>query len=141
MTSITLTEETLRQISLFQDLTGATAIDCLTSEEKMIIVVREGQIGKAVGKKGEKVYRLKKLLKKDVQVVEANPDPVAFLSNIFRNYGVREVTLQEKNGKAHAVVFVDPARKGRAIGRQGRNLRLARDLVSRHHDVESVVIA
>ncbi len=141
MTSITFTEETLRHISLFQDLTGATAIDCLTSEDKMIIVVRAGHIGKAVGKKGEKIYRLKKLLKKDVQVVEHNPDPAAFLSNIFRNYGVRDVTLQEKNGKPHAVVSVDPAKKGRAIGRQGKNLRLARDLVSRHHNVESVIIA
>lgn len=141
MTSITFTEETLRHISLFQDLTGATAIDCLASEDKMIIVVRAGHIGKAVGKKGEKVYRLKKLLRKDIQVVEHNPDPAVFLSNIFRNYGVRDVTLQEKNGKPHAVVSVDPAKKGRAIGRQGKNLRLARDLVSRHHNVESVIIA
>ncbi len=141
MTSITFTEETLRQISLFQDLTGANAIDCLDSEDKVIIVVKEGHIGKAVGKKGEKVYRLRKLLRKDVQVVEHSPDPVVFLTNVFRNYGVRDVAMQEKNGKPHAVVSVDPARKGRAIGRQGKNLRLARDLVNRHHDVESVVIA
>ncbi len=131
----------MRHIALFQDLTGANAIDCLDSEEKLVIVVKEGQIGRAVGKKGEKVYRLKKLLNKDVQVVEHSSDPAVFLSNVFRNYGVREVTLGEKEGKPHAIVSVDPARKGRAIGPKAKNLQLARALVNRHHGIESVVIA
>jgi N utilization substance protein A len=141
MASITFNGDTLRQMSLFQDLTGTTAIDCLASDEKIILVVREGDIGKAVGKKGENINRLKRLLRKEVQVVEYSPDPIVFIKNVFRNYGVREVTLQEKNGRVHAVVSVSPAKKGRAIGREGRNLRLARELVSRHHNVQSLVIA
>lgn len=141
MTDITFTGDSLRHIALFNAITGATAIDCLDSKEKLVMVVRAGEIGRAVGRKGTKVSRLKRLLRKDVQIVEHSSDPAVFLSNYFRNYGVREVTLGEKGGKPHAVVSVDPARKGRAIGRQGRNLRLARDLVSRHHGVESVVIA
>lgn len=141
MSSITFTGDTLRQISLFQDLTGATAIDCLDSEEKVVLVVQTGEVGKAIGKSGEHINRLKRLLKKEVQVVEYSPDPIVFIKNVFRNYGVREVTLQDRGGKVHAVVSVSPARKGRAIGREGRNLRLARDLISRHHNVQSLVIA
>lgn len=141
MSSLTFDGDTLRQMSLFQDLTGATAIDCLATEDRVILVVREGEIGRAVGKGGENIARLKRLLRKDVQVVEYSTDPVVFIKNVFRNYGVREVTLQERNGKVHAVVAVNPARKGRAIGREGKNLRLARELVSRHHNVQSLVVA
>ncbi len=141
MVSITLTEETLRQMSFFTDLTGVAAIDCVDSEDKVTLVVREGQIGKAIGKGGHNINRLKRIFRKDVQVVEYNKDPVIFIRNVFRNFGVREVDLQERGDKLRAVVSVDPAKKGRAIGREGKNLRLARDLINRHHDVESVVIA
>jgi N utilization substance protein A len=141
MASIIFTGDTLRQISLFQDLTGTTAIDCLDTEDKVILVVQEGQIGKAVGRKGENISRLRQLLKKEVQVVEYSPDPTVFIKNIFRNYGVRDVALQDREGKVHAVVSVDPSKKGRAIGREGKNLRLARELISRHHHVQSLVIA
>ncbi len=141
MAPITFTEDTLRQISLFQDLTGATAIDCLNSEDKVILVVREGQLGKAIGKQGERIRQLKRLLRKEVQVVEHSPDPVVFIRNVFRNYEVRDVSIQDKGGRLHAVVSVNPAKKGRAIGREGKNLRLSRNLISRHHDVQSLVIS
>ncbi|MCJ2519687.1 MAG: NusA-like transcription termination signal-binding factor [Candidatus Thermoplasmatota archaeon] len=141
MVSITLTEATLRQISLFQDLTGVMAIDCMDSGERVTLVIREGQVGKAVGRGGENINRLRRFFNKEVHVVEYNPDPSVFIKNVFRNYDVRDVDLQEKDGKLHAVVSVNPTKKGRAIGREGRNLRLAREIINRHHDVESVVIA
>ncbi len=49
--------------------------------------------------------------------------------------------LEEKEGALHAVVTVDPVKKGRAIGRGGKNLDQARNLIRRHHPVEQVVIA
>lgn len=128
-------------MTLFQDLTQVPAIDCLESEAKVLFVVKEGEIGPAVGKGGQNVNKLRRALHKEVQVVEHSEDPIRFIKNIFRNYGVREVTFEERAGTTHASVQVDPLRKGRAIGKEGINLRLARDLISRHHDVQSVVIA
>ncbi len=141
MVSLTFTEDTLRRMSLFHDLTGVTAIDCLDTGDKVTLVIEAGQVGRAIGKGGEKINRLKRLFNKEVQVVEHNSDPIIFIGNVFRNYGVRGVELQNKDGKLHAVVSVHPGKKGRAIGREGRNLRLAREIIRRHHEVESVVIA
>lgn len=141
MASITLTEDDLRQISLFQDVTGVSALDCLESEERVVLVVPAGEVGRAVGRKGEKVNHFRELLHKEVQIVEHSPDPGTFIKNVFRNYGVRQVSLEERGESCHAVVTVDPARKGRAIGRGGSNLRLAREIIGRHHNVNSVVVA
>ncbi|MEE9174021.1 MAG: NusA-like transcription termination signal-binding factor [Thermoplasmata archaeon] len=140
MAAITFTGETLRQMTLFQDLTKIPPIDCLESESKILYVVKEGEIGPAVGKGGQNVNKLRRVLHREVQVVEHSEDPSRFIKNIFRNYGVREVTFEERGETTHASVQVDPLRKGRAIGKEGSNLRLARELISRHHDVQSVVI-
>ncbi|MFQ5552189.1 MAG: NusA-like transcription termination signal-binding factor [Thermoplasmata archaeon] len=141
MASITFTGETLGQMALFQDITHVPAVDCLESDAKVLFVVKEGEIGPAVGKGGQNVNKLRQFLHKEVQVVEHSQDPTRFIKNIFRNYGVREVSFEERGETTHVSVQVDPLRKGRAIGKEGSNLRLARELISRHHDVQSVVIA
>ena len=40
---IVLTEDTLRYISLFEQITKANAIDCMETEEKLVFVVEKGQ--------------------------------------------------------------------------------------------------
>lgn len=141
MSDKTFTGETLQQMALFQSQTGIEALDCLESETKVLFVVPEGQVGRAVGKGGNHVNRLRQVLNREVQVVEYSPDARTFVENVFRGYGVREVVLEDRGDHLHASVTVDPLRKGRAIGKEGRNLRLARELISRHHRVQSVVIA
>jgi len=38
-------------------------------------------------------------------------------------------------------VTVDPKVKGKAIGKNGKNLRIARDVVNRHHNIQSISVA
>ena len=72
---IVLTEDTLRYISLFEQITKANAIDCMETEEKLVFVVEKGQGNIAVGKKGDHVIRLKDKTGKNIQVVEYSEDP------------------------------------------------------------------
>lgn len=137
---IVFTEETLRLAALFQEITHSNVLDCIDGGDKVLFVVKAGDVGRAVGKGGENITRLKNAFNKDVQVVEYSEDPLEFVRNVFRNYDVRNVELEERNGVRHATVTVDPGRKGRAIGKAGKNLRLARNLISRHTDIQSVSV-
>ncbi len=141
MAEIRFTEETLPYVSLFQDLTRTTVVDIVDSEDRLIFVVKEGDIARAIGKGGEHVTMLRKRMNKEIHVVEYSDDPKKFVANVFRNYDVREVVVETReNGIVHATVTVDPAKKGRAIGKAGRNLRLFRDLIARHHAIQSVSV-
>jgi len=51
------------------------------------------------------------------------------------------VEIETRGNIVHATVTVDPAVKGRAIGKNGKNLKIARDLVNRHHNVQSISVA
>jgi N utilization substance protein A len=78
---------------------------------------------------------------KEILVVEFSTDPATFVRNVFRAYDVRKVEIEDRDGQAHATVTVAATEKGRAIGREGKNLRVARDLIARHHAITSVSVA
>jgi N utilization substance protein A len=141
MTDIVLDTETIGYIRLFEERTGARVKDCLEAEDKLVFLVYPGEIHKAVGPGGALVDRLKGMLKKEIMVVEYSDDPEHLVQNVFYAYSPRSVAFAPKGKGRHASVTVDPAWKARAIGKAGKNLKIARAILMRHSDVVSVSVA
>ena len=57
---IRLTGREMRHIALFENITGATAKDCIVDEElnRIIFVVKEGDVGAAIGRGGKNMHLL-----------------------------------------------------------------------------------
>src|SRR2546428_11729762 len=141
MTEIVLDSVKIRVVAVFQDLTRTTVVDCVDASDKLIFGVKEGAIGKAIGKKRENIAKLKRLINKDIHVVEYSEQPDKFVANVFRNFDVKSVQIEQRGDVVHATVTVESTKKGRAIGQDGKNLRDSRDLIARHHPIQSVSVA
>ncbi len=140
---IKLTSDQLRLMSLFQNVTGATARDCIEDEKqnRVIFVVNSGKMGLAIGKGGSHIKTLQNLVKKNVELVEFDEDPAKFLRNMLNSKLVSEVKLNERaDGSKQAIVMVDPRKKGIVVGREGRNAEKARLLAKRYFGITSVLI-
>ena len=111
---IVLTEDTLRYIALFEQITRANAIDCMDTEDKLVFVVEKGQGNIAVGKKGEHVIKLKEKTGKNIQVVEYSEDPEQFVKNVFHIYNPQKVVIEQRGNITHATVTVDPGHREQA---------------------------
>ncbi len=135
------TSDTLRYISMFESVTHCQVKDCMDTPDKLVFVVMPGQAQRAVGGKGVNAIKMKELTGKDIQIIEFSDEPIQFVKNVFHNYGVQNVVIEERGNIVHATVTVDPTVKGRAIGKEGRNLRIARDIVNRHHNIQSISVA
>ena len=140
MTNITLDQNTIRFISVFEKITKTRVRDCIETQDKLIFIVARGQIGAAIGKRGENVKRLHEMFKKNLDVIEYSDDPERFLKNIFHNYKIKGVEIEKRGTKVHAIVSVESKDKGKIIGKDGRNLKLARDILIRHHDIDGLTI-
>ena len=83
---IKLTTDQMRLMSLFQNVTGATARDCVEDEKqnRVIFVVNSGKMGLAIGKGGSHIKSLQNIVKKNVELVEFDKDPTKFLKNMFK---------------------------------------------------------
>ncbi|QLH08406.1 NusA-like transcription termination signal-binding factor [Candidatus Nitrosotenuis sp. DW1] len=141
--TIKLTTDQMRLISLFQNVTGASARDCVEDEKqnRVIFVVSEGKMGLAIGKGGSHIRNLQNIVKKSVELVEYSDDPVEFLKNMLNPKLVTEVKLNKRlDGTTQAIVLVDPKKKGIVVGREGRNAEKARLLAKRYFEITSVLI-
>ncbi|WP_292380884.1 NusA-like transcription termination signal-binding factor [Methanosarcina sp. UBA289] len=140
MGEIRLTAESIQYIALFENMTRAKILDCIPEEERLVYVVKQGDMGLAIGRNGENINRVKKTLDKPIELVEYSDDPVTFLKNAFGPVSVSSVNILNKNGKRLAYVEVPNKEKGLAIGRNGKNIEKVKMLARRHHNIEDVIL-
>ena len=141
--SIKLTTDQMRMMSLFQNVTGATARDYVEDEKqgRAIFVVNTGKMGLAIGKGGSHIKSLQNIVKRNVELVEFDEDPAKFLSNLFNSKLISEIRINKRSdGSKQAIILVDPRKKGIVVGRDGRNAEKARLLAKRYFDITSVLI-
>ena len=141
--SIKLTTDQMRLMSLFQNVTGATARDCIEDEkqDRIIFVVNSGKMGLAIGKGGMHIKSLQNIIKRNVELVEFDEDPAKFLTNLLNSKLVFEVKINTRaDGSKQAIVLVDPRKKGIVVGREGRNAEKARLLAKRYFNITNVLI-
>ncbi len=140
---IKLTSKEMRYIALFESITGAAARDCILDEEanRAIFVVKEGDIGMAIGKGGKNIRLLERMTSKKHEIIEYSEDAAQFIKNALKPAHVTEIRITEKpDGKTIAVVSVSPRDKGVAIGKNGRNAERIRFLAKRYFQIQNVSI-
>ena len=133
----------MRFIALLENLTGAIAKDCVVESEdnRIIFVIRPGDMGLAIGKNGMNIERTRKVIGRPVEIVEYAENPEEFLKNIIAPAKVRAIKISKNSeGQTMAQVTVDPHDKGMAIGKNGRNVVKTRLLIKRHFDIDNVMI-
>jgi len=141
-TSIKLGGNEIRFISLFESITGAVARDCIIDEERIIFIVKQGNIGLAIGKKGINIKRVRDFLRKPIEVVEFAQSPENFIKNTLAPARIQLITVSERrDGKKVAMVTVNDQDRGIAIGKNGKNVARARLLARRHYNIEDVIIS
>ena len=140
---IKFTNREMRYIALFESITGATVRDCVVDEEfdRLIFVIKEGDVGIAIGRRGKNIYTLEKMTGKKHEVIEFTDSLAQFIKNALKPARLKEIRLTEKpDGGTIAVVQVEPRDKGIAIGRNGKNAEIIRFLAKRYFQINNVSI-
>lgn len=130
-----LSAEEIGYIALFEKITGAVIKDCVTDEEenKILFVVKKGDMGLAIGKKGANIQRVRQAIGKKIEVIEYSEDPAEFVRNIFHPLRLNNVLVSNKV----AQVDMDDRDK-MAMGR--KNIKKAKMLAERHHNISIVIV-
>jgi N utilization substance protein A len=140
---IRLTGDEMRYIALFESITGTVANDCIIDDkrERIILVVKPGKTGLAVGKHGSRIKMMRRMVKKNIEVIEYADDPVEFIKNSFAPARVKEVRITERlDNKKVAVVAIDYRDRGIAIGKNGKTAERTRLLARRYFQIDNIVI-
>ena len=121
-------------------ITKTDILDCMIAEDKLIFVVRKGQLGAAIGIKAKNLEKLRNLFKKTIKFVEFDDDKERFVINLCKPYKISNITLEGEGENIVAKIEVDISDKSKIIGKGGRNIDVIRKLAHRHHSIKDVQI-
>jgi len=141
--TIKLTSEEMRYITFFEGMTGARVHDCVIdeSENRIIFVVKKGDIGIAIGGRGDKIRKARQVIGKSIRIIEYSDDITEFLKNTFAPAQVKNVNVVEHDGKRVAIMTVEKQEKGIVIGTKGRKIQNAKKLAHRYYGIHDILIA
>jgi N utilization substance protein A len=126
-----------RYIEELRILTKATALDCIIDErfERIIYIIQKGDMGLAIGKKGENIRRMQNVLGKRIEMVEYADEQNAFIANIFRPVEISTIEMDPLTGTL-IVSLQKKSDLGTAIGKKGANIEKARLLMRKFWNAE-----
>lgn len=140
---IRLTSNEIKHIALFESVTGAMAKDCIIDDKlgRIIFIVNCGDLGLAIGKGGSHIRTLKRMIGRDVELVEYSDEPSNFIRNSLAPAKIKEVRMSElPDGRKIVKVTVEPKDKGVAIGKNGKTAERTRFLAKRYFCIDKVII-
>lgn len=134
--SYSLDQKSMGFISYFENISGAQVDDCVPEDDRIIFIVKKGQAGLAIGKKGANIKKAERDLKKGIEIIENGDNPEEFIKNALAPAEVQEVTISE----GRAMVKIDASQRGMAIGKGGSKIDRCRKLLQRHFSIDEVIL-
>lgn len=128
--------EIIKIINLFESLTKAKVKDCVL-DDRILLIVEEGNLLKAVGKKGVKIKKIENLFKKKIKVVEYNNDVKNFIKNMLYPMEISNIYI---DNDVVNIEINSNALKSKVIGRDSRNLKKLKSIVSRYFKIKDIKI-
>lgn len=135
---IKLTQQEMHYIAVAEVLTGASIIDCIERGDRITFIVAKGKLGKAIGKEARNIKKLENVFKKEVRFVEYDDDKKQFIINLFKPFKLEKVVVNEEENRVS--VIVNARDKGKAIGKDGRNINILREIAKRQHGIEEIKV-
>ncbi len=127
----------IQLINLFETLTGARLKDCINRDNRVVFVVQQGEIAKAIGSKGINVKNLERSLKKKVKIAEYSDDCKTFIKNFI--YPLKLRGIEEKDG-VYTLKPEDSKTRSLLIGKVGVNLKELKEIVKRYFKIENMIV-
>ena len=121
-------------MTLFESMTGAKVRDCV-SNEKLIFIVEENEMGKAIGRNGANIKRMENALKRKIKLVEFSSDVLQFIKNMIQPIEASDIRKEEGVITIHGK---DTSTKAMLIGRERQNITHLGDIVKRYFDVKEI---
>ena len=136
MNKIKYDSDIIKLMTLFESMTGAKVKDCI-SNEKILFVIEENEMGKAIGKNGANVKRLERMLNKRIKLVEFSSNLLQFIKNIAYPAEIGSIAQENDIVTMHGK---DVSAKAMLIGRNRQNINHLTDVVKRYFNVKEIKI-
>ena len=136
MIKVKYDSDLIKLMMIFESMSGAKIKDCIANG-KILIIVEENEMGKAIGKNGINIKKFENKLKKKVKLAEFSSDAGQFVRNLA--YPAEISDVRNENG-VMTIQGRDANSRAMLIGRERQNLNHLTDIVRRYFDVKEIKV-
>ncbi|MDO8538742.1 MAG: NusA-like transcription termination signal-binding factor [archaeon] len=133
-------QEEILLMNALSSLTRVNAKDCIVSGKNVTFVVREDDVGKAIGKKGETIRKMSDKLNKKIEIFAYTTDAKSFLEKAFREVSFDSIEIGELDGKKILKARISGENKRKLLS-QSKKLKRIKELLARNYNVFDVKIS
>ena len=126
------TTETIRLLTLFENVTNVPVRDCFTDNGVVYYVVEENKARLAIGKNGVSIKNAERVIGKKIKIYEYSPNLERFVKNLIPQS--REIKIIKNDGDI-VEIKVSKNDKGFVIGRGGEKIKIYKQILKRIHNV------
>jgi len=130
--------EAIRLLTLFENVTNVSVKDCFVNDDTVYYVVEKGKIGLAIGKGGNSIKNVERVVGKKIKVYEYSSDPSEFVKNLIPQ--TKEVKIINKENRIEAEIRVDKSDRGFVIGRGGERIKVYKEILKRIHNISDLKV-
>ncbi len=105
--------------------------DFVESEGSLVFVVDAPKLGRAIGKKGANIGKLKERFKKRILIVANSNEPENFIRNFFNNIEILSIEVRDVMEEKAFMVLLNETDRGIAIGRDGERIKALKELLKK----------
>lgn len=136
--TITFTTESIRLLTLFENITNVSVRDCFMTDDVIYYVVEEGKIGLAIGKNGSSIKNVERIVGKKVKVYEYSSDIETFVKNLIPQ--CKEVKIVNNEDSIKVEIKVNKINRGLVIGRGGEKIKTYKKILKRIHNISDIQV-
>ena len=140
MKEITIDNKIMGYIAMFERISHVELKECLENDDMVLFIFGEKRLAEIFNRNKNIVSELKEKVNKHILLAESSRDLLMFVKNLFYRYGVKEIDITWKENMTDILVAVETTEIGKAIGKEGRNIKLLKEAVGRFFPIHSLNI-
>jgi len=129
--SLKLETSTIRVLGTFERITKVNAVDCIVTNSYIVFLVDPSKIGQAVGKSGSMIKDLCRVFNKPIKIFGYHKTPEDMVKSVLP--AVTDVEIEDDA----MIASVPLEEKMDVLDKNGKNIRILKDILKRHFNIKS----
>ncbi|MFA5411767.1 MAG: KH domain-containing protein [Candidatus Micrarchaeia archaeon] len=118
-----ISQDDLGIINIFASICGVIPSDMVKDGKNYLFLVEPMMLGKAIGKEGANIKRLRARLGGNVMIAKDAATEEDFLRGFLNNIQILEIERREAPGQVALFITIPDVQRGIAIGKEGMRIK------------------
>jgi len=133
---VEISQDDLGIINLFASICGVIPSDMVKDGKNYVFLVEPMMLGKAIGREGANIKRLRARLGGNVMIAKDAPGEEDFLRGFMNNIQILDIERREAPGQVALFITIPDVQRGIAIGKEGMRIKSLKAIMKKKFGID-----